>query len=533
MDREVVEPRPPIDSATPQESLAAVGVSHAYEGVPALSNVTMRIAAGEIHGLIGANGSGKSTLIRVMTGAISPLGGELQIDGEPVRIGSPLAAQQHRIGVVHQDYNLFPELSVGQNIAGVSAALPRRGRWGPIDQGELRDLVHNLLEELGIDIPPARKVSRLGAAERKFVEIARAMILDPAFLILDEPTASLEPTGADAVLSLIERLRQRGVGICFVSHRLNEVLRVVDQVTVLRDGEVVASLVGAETDEGQLVHSMLGEAEDELLPPAPAAARPVAAVPALRIEDLRLAAAAEPISLALGEGEILGLTGLLGSGASEVPRWVAGSGPEPARLELRGEQVKIGTPGEAIAAGIGFIPEDRDRIGLVLDASVLVNMSLASLSRQTRFGVFDRRGSAAVAAQYCRQLGIKHASLAAPIRTLSGGNKQKTLIARWLAAEVKVLAIEEPTHGVDVRGKEQIHELLRRFVAEGGSVLVASTDVEELAALCDRIAVFRHGAVVRVAPAAELSQGELARLGLAGASQASGDHQPRGASHAV
>ncbi|HEX4805767.1 MAG TPA: sugar ABC transporter ATP-binding protein [Conexibacter sp.] len=492
------------------------GGGHDYSGVVVLRDVDFELRSGEVHALIGENGSGKSTLIKVLTGVVKARRGELRLDDRQVRFHTPQDAKRHGVGVVHQDYHLFPEMTVADNVFGVGKGLPRHRLWPGVDHGAVRRRVAEMLGELGIDVSPRALVRQLGPAERKFVEVARAMLDRPRFLILDEPTASLEPNAARRVLELLDRLRSHGVGLAFVSHRLDEILQIADRVSVLRDGRLVTRIERAAATEEVLVGEMMGdEARRERAPrtrPATADGGP----PALAVRDLVVRPGARPVAFALAQGEILGLTGLLGAGPATVVHMLGGARPARGRVEVMGRAVGIRSPRDSTRAGIGFIPEDRKAEGLVLGHSIADNIAMASLPDVSRLGFVSHAEIRARAERYRELLRIRCRDVGAPVATLSGGNQQKVLIAKWLASGVRILVVEEPTHGVDIKGKGQIHDLLREFAAQGGSVLVASTDVHEIVELCDRIAIFRHGSLTEVLATTDLTGSDVAVKGLAG-----------------
>jgi len=481
--------------------------THDYSGVVVLSDVDFELATGTVQGLVGENGSGKSTLIKILTGAVLPSAGQLYLGGRPVSFSTPAEAQRDGIGVVHQDYHLFPDLSVIDNVFGVGKAPPRRS-WFPliVDKPKIRSDVRETLGRLGIELDPDALVRTLGPAERKFVEIARAMLLSPQFLILDEPTASLEPSASQSVLELLGRLRERGVGLLFVSHRLDEVLRICDQVTVLRDGRRVGAVPRAELNEERLTDMILGRkqtAERQVR------RRPTDAATVLNLHNVQVANGAQPVSIEVQQGEIFGLTGLLGSGAAKLVRMVGGAEPLRGHIDVLGRPARVRTPRQASRLGIGFIPEDRKAVGIVPDQSVAMNICLASLRSVSsggwvRLGAVNKRGET-----YKEQLDIRTYSVKAAAKSLSGGNQQKVMLAKWLASQVKILAIEEPTHGIDIGGKRQVHDLLRAFADEGGTILVASTDVAEILQLCDRIAIMRHGSLTDILSTEELTQHDI------------------------
>ena len=483
---------------------------HDYTGVPVLSDVSLEVRAGEVHALVGENGSGKSTLVKILTGAVRPRAGRLVLGDEELALGSPKDAVDRGIGVVHQDYQLFGDLTVAQNIFGVNVPPPRRRYSRLVDRAAVESTVERLLSRLGIEIASTRPVRSLGPAERKFVEIARAMLLEPRFLILDEPSASLEPSAADSVLRLLDRLRRQGVGLVFVSHRLDEVLRIADRITTLRDGRLVACLPRADVDEDRLADMITRGIAKVAAGRRPAAVRNEVA---LAVEGLRLGPRGSPIGFEVRRGEIFGLTGLLGSGAERVVRMLGGAEPLHGELRVEGVRARIRSPRDANRRRIGFLPEDRKSAGLVADQSIAVNMSLASLDSVSRGGVLRHRAILERAERYRSSLAIKANSVRAPVSTLSGGNQQKVMLAKWLASGVRVIVVEEPTHGIDIGGKAQVHALLRRFAEDGGSVVVASTDVGEVLDLCHRIGVMRHGALTHVLSASELTSARITALG--------------------
>jgi ABC-type sugar transport system ATPase subunit len=493
-----------------QELFQVRGATHDYSGVVVLRNVDFSMRAGEVHGLVGQNGSGKSTLIKILTGATKATHGTISMDGSAVSFGSPEDAQGLGVGVVHQDDQLFPDLTVAECVFGVNKRPPRRRFTRAVDRRRVDERVAGALQALGIEIPPTRLVRLLAPAERKFVEIARATILEPRFLILDEATAAFEPSAARAVLGLLDRLRGRGIGMCFVSHRLDEVLSICDRITVLRDGCVAGTLDRATASEDRLVRMLVG-GERGTVTKRSAAPRGESV---LRVHGARVAPGRPRVDLDLHRGEIVGLVGLIGSGAATLVRMIGGAEPLPGWVETGGVRARIRSPRDSSRLGIGFIPEDRKGAGVIGDLSVAANISLAALpSLRGRFGRLDNRKLAAMAEHYRSAMDIKLPSIYAPARTLSGGNQQKVMLGRWLASGVRVLAVEEPTHGVDINGKIQIHNLLRQMAEQGGAVIVASTDVGEVLQLCDRILVFRHGAVSDVVTADELSgEGDAERI---------------------
>jgi ABC-type sugar transport system ATPase subunit len=483
----------------------AAGIVKRFGPVTALNDVSFECARGEIHALLGENGAGKSTLVKILAGAQSPDVGSLTFDAEPVTFHSPHDAVDRSVAVVHQDYHVWLDLTVAENIIGTLRRPPQRGMF--VRSATMRREAHALLERLGIEIDVNRNVRDLDAAEKKFVEIARALAEDAAFLILDEPTASLESRESDRLLSLLERLRAADHGIILVTHRLEEVVRVADRATILRDGRN-AGYVNRETMTGDvLVEAILGRTPDEAVTP-----RACGDVPALSFRGVKTRAEAAPFDLDLRAGEILGLTGVVGSGAVHLVRALAGLVPLGGTLSLAGEPIVLKTPGDAVRRGIGYIPEDRKGAGLALEQSVANNIALAALHRISKAGFTDTRARTALAEGYRASLGIRCASVDAPVGSLSGGNQQKVLIARWLASGAKIIAIEEPTHGVDIGAKAEIHRQLAAFAAEGGSVIFMSTELRELLAIAHRIVIFHAGAPEAILPHHEATEARITEI---------------------
>jgi ABC-type sugar transport system ATPase subunit len=483
----------------------ATGIVKRFGPVVALNDVFFSCERGEIHALLGENGAGKSTLVKILAGAQQPDAGTLRFGDEAVKLHSPQDALARSVAVVHQDYHVWPDLTVAENIIGTLRRPPQAGPF--IRSQAMRREAHDLLERLGIEIDVDRRVRELDAAEKKFVEIARALAVDAAFLILDEPTASLESRESGRLLALLERLRDADHGIILVTHRLEEVVRVADRATILRDGRNVG-LIERETMTGDaLVEAILGRTPDEPVDP-----RACSAVPVLSFEGVRTRAEGAPFDLELHRGEILGLTGVVGSGAVHLVRVLAGLAPLDGVLRIDGTPVALKTPGDAVRRGIGYIPEDRKGAGLALEASVANNIALASLDRISKNGFTDTRKRTALAEGYRESLGIRCASVEAPVGSLSGGNQQKVLIARWLASGARIIAIEEPTHGVDIGAKAEIHRQLAAFAEAGGSVIFMSTELRELLAIAHRIVVFHAGAPEAILPHHEASESRITSI---------------------
>ena len=472
------------------EAYGAVGVTVRYGNAAALDGVDFDVRAGEVHALVGENGAGKSTLVKVLTGAVRPGEGTLLLDGVPRTFRSPREAQAAGIAVVHQDNQLFPDLTVWENVAA-TAALPVR--VGPlVARRATAARVERVFEEFGIDIDPTAKARSLSAAERKVVEVARAILLDPSFLLLDEPTATLTPGEAEHLGDLIRRLRDGGRGVVLVTHHLEEVIGISDRTTVLRDGRWAGTFLRTDLTREVLVGAMLGGQVEERA----RAARVVRAEAVLEVRGLRLAPSARAVDLTVRSGEIVALVGLVGSGTTALLERVAGARRDlPGTLVLKDRPRALRSPAEAARWGIGYLPADRKGGGVVGDQSLAVNVVLASLRKFTRIGFADRRRIRSTAEDARQRFGIRCRDVGQPIAALSGGNQQKALVARWLVSGVELLVLDEPTHGVDIGARAEIHEHLRRYVSDAGSLLLATSDLDEALVLADRILVLRKGEI--------------------------------------
>ena len=500
----------PVDAVL----LAVQSIAKSFAGARALDDVSLEVRAGEVHALVGENGAGKSTLIKIMTGAEAPDRGTITIGGRAMSRLDPAAAHALGIAAVYQQPALFPHLTVTENLAiGSEAPAPLRR----IDWPARRDRARHLLSKIGASLDPDRTVDTLTMPEQQMVEIARALGADARVLILDEPTASLTTREVEALLDIVRRLRTQRVGIVYISHRLDEVLAVADRITVLRDGRTVSTEDARQVSAAELVTLMVG---DELHdPPAPEARRQQDV--ALEISSLssREAGIAD-VSLAVRRGEILGVAGLVGSGRTQLAETIFGITPADAgEIRVSGRALAVRHPAQAIAAGIAYVPEDRRQHGVVLEMSVAANRSMANLSGIAWRGLIDFRAERSAAARDIGALRITPASPVAAVATLSGGNQQKVAIARWLATSPSVLMLDEPTQGVDVRAKGEIHRIVRQLAEQGLAVLLISSDLPELLALSDRVAVMRTGRVVGTLGREAASRQAVLALALGGEPQ--------------
>lgn len=473
------------------------GINKSFPGVRALSGVDFELKAGEVHALMGENGAGKSTLIKILAGAYTADSGSILLDGSPVLPASPLGALRLGIGAVHQEVDLLPYLTVAENI--FIGRQPRR--LGRIDWKRINARASELLRSLGIEIDVAIPLGAYPAAIRQMVSVARVTGLGCRVLIMDEPTSSLDETEVAQLFQVIRRLKATGVGIVFITHFLDQVYEIADRITVLHNGQKVGVFETASLEKLDLVAHMLGRSRDEveslMIRHAPREARPDA--PAyLKAEGLGRGADLRPCDIEIREGEVLGLAGLLGSGRTELARLLFGvDRPTSGRISIRGQKVGKMSPGVAIKHGVGFSPEDRRSEGIIPDLSLRENIVLAIQRRLSRLGIVSRRRQEEIAEKYVRELGIAAASLEQPVGTLSGGNQQKAILARWLAAEPRLLILDEPTRGIDVGAKAEVENLIQSMAGRGMGVLFISSALEEVVRGSHRVAVMRDRAMVR------------------------------------
>jgi len=473
--------------------LEAVRITKSFEGVRALRGVSFDLRAGEVHALVGENGAGKSTLIRIVTGAERADSGDLIIDGAAVPHMDPGAARSLGIAAIYQHPVLFPGLSVAENIA---LSLERGRAWRRIDWRVRRRRAAELLDQIGAGIDPDRDVDDLSMPERQLVEIVKAIGASARMLIMDEPTASLTDREIDRLLAVVRRLRGSGAGIIYISHKLEEVFAVADRITVLRDGESIATLGRGEVDAGALVRLMVGR---ELAAIYPKRSVPLGA-PALELRGVsNRARGVGPVSLTVRRGEILGLAGLVGSGRTELAETIFGLTPcEAGDILVNGSDAAIRSPADAIRRGIGYVPEDRQQHGVIGDLSIAANTTLSDLAAVSTRGLINRAAERDVAAQYVERLRIRTPSVDAPVNRLSGGNQQKVALARWLSINPAVLILDEPTQGIDIAAKADVHEIMERLVEQGIAIVMISSELPELLAMADRTAVMRRGLIAGI-----------------------------------
>ncbi len=488
--------------------LALRGIAKAYPGVVALDGVDFDLDAGEIHGLVGENGAGKSTLLKIIGGVEHADAGVIELGGQPVAMASPRAARALGIRVIHQEFNLIPALSVAENIC--LDHLPTRGGW--VDGQAVREQAGAAIARLGVHLPLEAPVRRLSVADQQLVEIARALSAEARVLVMDEPTAALTDHEIEALFSLVRGLREHGVGIVFVSHRMDEVLELSDRVTVLRDGRVVGETAAPRREE--IVRLMVGRQLEELNLKADMAP----GTEILAVDGLSSAGRFEDVSFSLRRGEILGLAGVVGAGRTSIAKTLFGMAPlDRGSLRIAGRAVSIRSPEDALRAGIGYLPEDRKTLGLVLAMSVRHNETLATLPRISRFGWIDQARERALVGRRVEELRIRTPSLDAQALHLSGGNQQKLVLAKWLEIRPAVLILDEPTRGVDVGAKAEIYQIVTDLVRAGVGAILISSDLPELLALSDRVLVLRDGRTITTLDRAEATQERVLHLVTMGA----------------
>jgi rhamnose transport system ATP-binding protein len=489
--------------------LQLTSVTKSFGAVRALKGVSFDLQAGEVHALLGENGAGKSTLIKIITGAHQPDGGEIAINGARVEKLSPASTHKLGIACIYQQPALFPDLTVAENIG---LRLERAKNFSRVDWNSRREQAQKLLQRIGAEISPEAEVRSLSMPEQQLVEIACALGAGARIVIMDEPTASLTQKETHLLFAVVRELRKSGVGVIYISHRLEEIFQLADRVTVLRDGESVGtkivkslnrSIVESSSDstsltESDLIKMMVGREVSQIYPPSESAPGEIV----LALKNLSCAAGGvKNVSLEIRAGEILGMAGLVGAGRTELARILFGITPaDSGEIFLNGAQIKIHSPQDAVAHGIAYVPEDRRRHGVILELPIAQNMTMA-IHRRIFPGTWLRFGAEKqLALEFIRDLGIKTSGPDAPGNSLSGGNQQKVSLARWLATKPKILILDEPTQGVDVGAKSEIHKIIRALAKDGLAVLMISSDLPEVLGMSDRIAVMRGGTIAAMLP---------------------------------
>jgi ribose transport system ATP-binding protein len=470
-------------------------VAKRFGGVKALDEARLEVRAGQVTAVMGENGAGKSTLMKVLAGVYQDYEGQILLNGREVAFANPRQAQEHGVAIIHQELNLIPNLSVAENIFLGREFLDGLGL---IDFRRMRREATALLQRLDLDVDPRTRVSALRVGQQQIVEIARALALNARVIIMDEPTSAISEREVDMLFGLIDTLKREGVAVVYISHKMDEVFRIADRITVMRDGRTVSSAPRARLSHDDVVRMMVGrDLKDFFVQTEAAHGSEV-----LRVEKIRLPHPDRPgdflvedVSFSVARGEVLGLFGLMGAGRSELFETIFGLHARTAcgRVFLEGREVRISSCADAIEAGLALVPEDRKRQGLVMDMSVATNVSLASLGRVERFGFLSHRRERALVGDYVRRLGVRTASPRQPVKHLSGGNQQKAVIAKWLATRPRVLLLDEPTRGIDVSAKNQIYRLIHELTRAGLAIVMISSELPEIMAIAHRILVLSEG----------------------------------------
>jgi rhamnose transport system ATP-binding protein len=474
-------------------------ISKRFAATQALDSVSLALRTGEIHGLVGENGAGKSTLVKILAGVHRPDGGTLELDGQPIAIDGPAHARSLGIAVVHQEPRLFPDLTVAEN---VFIGHPPTGRLGSIAWGEMRAAARRTFEQLDVHLDTGAPVRGLSMADQQLIEIAKALSIEARVLILDEPTASLSVHEVERLFAIVRRLRDRGVAILFVSHRLEEVFDLCDRATVLRDGRHVITTATSELTSADLVRHMVGRAVSLF----PKADNPIGAV-LLEVDGLTRSGAFRDVSFAVRAGEILGMAGLVGAGRTEIARVLFGVDvPDAGRITLDGRPVAFRSPSEALRAGIAYLPEDRHQEGLVLDFPIAANVTLPILPRLFPRLLVRPRVERRLATDFSHQLRVRMTGVDQLVGALSGGNQQKVVLAKWLAARPRVLILDEPTRGIDIGAKVEVHRIVSELASSGLGIILISSDLPEVLAMSDRILVLHEGRLTAELPRAAATE---------------------------
>jgi len=482
----------PMNSASTLLGVAAV--HKRFGGVHALRGADFDLRSGEVHALVGENGAGKSTLINILAGAVRRDSGVIRIGDADVDFRSPAESQRHGIAVIHQELAMLPTLSVAENL--FMGRMPARRGW--IDRRRMAADAKALLAEVGLDVDASTRVSELSISHQQLIEIAKALSIGARILIMDEPTASLTEHETQRLLTLVRRLRANGVAIVYVSHRFAEIFSIADRVTVMRDGATIRTMDISRTTPADVVALMVGRPltpatpRDEMLPDG-------AGEPLLELRRVARAGAISNVSLTVRRGEIVGMAGLVGAGRSETARIIFGADRRDAgEVLLDSRVVDFRSPAEALAAGVAMCAEDRKRLALFMDKAVRWNISIARLPLISPRGLIRPSRERTLAQGFVNRLRVRAPGLATPVKQLSGGNQQKTVLARWLATEPKLLILDEPTHGVDVGAKAEIHTLVRTLASQGIAILLISSELPEILELSDRVVVMREGRVAAI-----------------------------------
>lgn len=479
------------------------GIEKSFPGVHALNQCRFELRAGEVHALLGENGAGKSTMMKVLAGIYAPDAGRILYKGKEVTIAGPRAAQALGISMIHQELNLMPHLTLAQNV--FIGREPRRGVRFWLNEGALNAQTEQLFQSMHLNLDPRTKVADLTVAKQQMVEIAKALSYNSAVLIMDEPTAALTETEIDELFRMINQLRERGVGIVYISHRLEEIKRICDRITIMRDGRYINTVGAQDVTIDQIISMMVGRTIYESAPEVPASPNQETV---LEVKGVNRAGVLKDINFTLKKGEILGFAGLMGAGRTEVARAVFGADRiDSGEIYVQGRWAQIKTPRDAVRYGIGYLSEDRKRYGLALGMDVESNVVLAAFKKFFgRLGWVNRSKTRSTAQQYVETLAIKTPTIQQRVRNLSGGNQQKVVIGKWLTADTNILIFDEPTRGIDVGAKSEIYKLLNDLAHQGKSIIMISSELPEILRMSHRIVVMCEGRITGELSAAEATQ---------------------------
>jgi rhamnose transport system ATP-binding protein len=493
---------PPVSDAP---LLELVHATKSFGAVKALEDGSVRLYAGEAHALVGENGAGKSTLVKILAGVHHPDSGELLIRGVPTTLNGPAAGRAAGLSIIYQEPTLFPDLTVAENIFMGRQPI---GRGRRIDKSAMSDAARDVFARLGVELNPGRLARGLSVADQQIVEIAKAISFNASVIVMDEPTAALTTVEVARLFDVVRTLRAQRSAVLFITHRLEEAFAICQRVTIMRDGRFVRTAPMEDVTIDDLIRSMVGRSLDQLFPKSETTPGEVV----LDVTRLTREGVFTDVSFSVRRGEIVALAGLVGAGRSEVARAIFGIDRRDAgRVTVHGHELPNGSPRAAMAAGVALVPEDRRQQGLVMDLGIDQNMSLASLSSLEKFGLIRRASERALAAEWAVRLQLKYSRLRNPASTLSGGNQQKTVLGKWLARRPTVLIIDEPTRGIDVGTKAEVHRLLDQLVADGVAVLMISSELPEVLGMADRVLVLREGRLVAELSRADADEASIMR----------------------
>ena len=495
------------------------GISKTFPGVKALSDVDLDLRPGEVLGLCGENGAGKSTLMKVLTGIHkSDPGGEIWLQGEQVDIQSPEHARDLGLSIIHQELNIVPDLTVAQNLY---LGRQESSKWMYVDDRKLVRDARELFERLNMDIDPTARCRDLPVARLQMVEIARALSFDSKILVMDEPTAPLTTTETEALFSLVRDFITPETGLIFITHRMPELTELTDRISVLRDGKYIGTVETAATPMSEVVKMMVGR---EVPADARPTTKPLSDEAVLRVENLSTVKAVHDVSFEVKKGEIFGFAGLVGAGRTEVARALFGADPHTEGvIRIHGEEVSIKSATDAVEFGIGYLSEDRKQYGLLLDKDISFNTSLATMDKFTKAAIVNAKKIRTVAQEYVKKLRTRTPSVDVDVRSLSGGNQQKVVVAKWLERDAEILIFDEPTRGIDVGAKDEIYTLLENLASQGKAIIVISSELPEVLRLANRIAVMAHGRIIGILDNEEATQENIMELATVGQEEANGE----------